>query len=240
MRDDQGELTLSVTAGPQTHGQEATAAAGSTRPQVRLMVLDDHPAVRMGLVQLLEAQPDFDVCAVCINAEAAIAQATAQEIDVAVVDYQLPGRNGLWICRRLKRLARPPAVVVFSAFADHRLAACCAVAQADAVLNKGVLGSELCDAIRSVARGRRLLPKVPRPFADTLRAKLAEPEQLLFGMMLSAIPRKEIRRALRISEHELDARAEAMLRTLEALPGEAAHAGRRRGGLDLDRTVSAR
>jgi len=93
MRKDEGELTLGLKADGEPHGQEATHAASSTRPRIRLMVVDDHPAVRMGLVQLLEAQPDFDVRAVCINAEAAIAQATAQEIDVAVVDYQLPGRN---------------------------------------------------------------------------------------------------------------------------------------------------
>src|SRR5207244_5650895 len=141
-----------------------------------------------------------------------------QEIDVAVVDYQLPGRNGLWICRRLKRLARPPAVVVFSAFADHRLAACCAVAQADAVLNKGVLGSELCNAIRSVARGRRLLPKVSPPLADTLRRRLTEHEQMLFGMLLARIPRAEIVRTLGISARELAAREDVMLATLEALP----------------------
>jgi DNA-binding NarL/FixJ family response regulator len=213
-------------AGQADRTDTATHAPAPRRP-LRLLVLDDHPAVRMGLVQLLESQPDF-------------AQASAQQIDVAVVDYQLPGRNGLWVCRRLKQAPQPPAVVLFSAFADHLLAACCAVAQADAVLNKGVLGSELCNAIRSVARGRRLLPRVPPSLANTLRARLAEPEQMLFGMLLAAIPRDEICRALDISERELGARTEAMLRTLEALPGEAPPGRRPRGGLDLDRTVAAR
>jgi hypothetical protein len=54
-----------------------------------------------------------------------------------------------------------------------------------------------------------------------LRARLAEPEQMIFGMLLAAIPRAEICRVLRISEHELGARTEAMLRTLEALPDAA-------------------
>jgi DNA-binding NarL/FixJ family response regulator len=226
-------------AGQADRTDTATHAPAPRRP-LRLLVLDDHPAVRMGLVQLLESQPDFALRAVCINAGGAVAQASAQQIDVAVVDYQLPGRNGLWVCRRLKQAPQPPAVVLFSAFADHLLAACCAVAQADAVLNKGVLGSELCNAIRSVARGRRLLPRVPPSLANTLRARLAEPEQMLFGMLLAAIPRDEICRALDISERELGARTEAMLRTLEALPGEAPPGRRPRGGLDLDRTVAAR
>jgi DNA-binding NarL/FixJ family response regulator len=191
------------------------------------------------LVQLLEAQPDFDVVAVCVNADAAVAHATTQQVDVAVLDYQLPGHNGLWVCRQLKRLPRAPAVVVFSAFADHYLAACCAVAEADAVLNKGALGSELCDAVRSVARGRRLLPRVSQPLAEMLRRRLAEPEQLLFGMLLAAIPRTEICRALGISEGELDARIASMLRTLEALPGERSASARSGGPLDLDRLVAA-
>jgi len=203
------------------------------------MVVDDHPAVRFGLVQLLESQPDFEIEVACINADSAVAHAMAQRVDVAVVDYQLPGHNGLWLCRQLKRMARPPAVVVFSAFADHYLAACCAVAEADAVLNKGALGSELCHAVRSVARGRRLLPRVPQPLADMLRRRLAEPEQLLFGMLLAAIPREEIRQALDISERELDMRVSTMLRTLDALPGAAPAAGRGGSALALERLVPA-
>ena len=198
-----------------------------------LMVVDDHPAVRLGLVQLLEAQPDFKVEAICINSECALARALTQRVDVAVVDYQLPGRNGLWVCRQLKQAPNPPAVVVFSAFANDHLAACCAVAQADALLNKGVLGSELCYAIRSVAKGRRLLARVPQPLADMLRRRLAEPDQLLFGMLLAAIPHAEIRRALRMSERELRSRTAAMLRTLEALPGEGAPLAQRRSRPDF-------
>jgi DNA-binding NarL/FixJ family response regulator len=215
-------------------------AVASAPRKIRLMVTDDHPAVRFGLVQLLEAQPDFEVVAVCVDADGALAHATTQHVDVAILDYQLPGRSGLWLCRQLKALPRVPAVVVFSAFADHYLAACCAVAQADAVLNKGALGSELCDAVRAVARGRRLLPRVPQPLADMLRRRLADPEQLLFGMLLAAIPRAEIRRALSISERELDARISTMLRTLEALPGADSPSARRGGPLNLERPVPAR
>jgi DNA-binding NarL/FixJ family response regulator len=131
--------------------------------QIRLLVVEDHPVVRLGLVQLLEGQRDFSVDAVCTNAEGAVAEAELQGIDVAIVDYHLGGRNGLWACRRLKQLAEPPRVIIFSAFANNHLAMCCAVAGADGVLNKGGLGSELCDAVRSVNRGRRLLPKPSQP-----------------------------------------------------------------------------
>ena len=220
------------------HDETRNGAASTAPRRIRLLVVDDHPAVRYGLARLLEGEPDFEIEAVCVNAEAAVARAAANPVDVAVVDYQLPGHNGLWLCRQLKRTPSPPAVIVFSAFADHYLAACCAVAEADAVLNKGALGSELCDAIRAVARGRRLLPRVPQPLADTLRRRLAQPEQLLFGMMLAAMPRAEIRRALRITERDLDGRISAMLRTLENLPGDGARPARSTP-LNFDRLVRA-
>jgi CheY-like chemotaxis protein len=99
----------------------------STNPtlrQIRLPVVDDHAAVRLGLVQLLAGQRDFTVESVCVNAEAAIAQAEHEAIGVAVVDYHLGGRNGLWACRRLKRMAEQPRVIIFSAFANDHLPEC--------------------------------------------------------------------------------------------------------------------
>ena len=110
--------------------------------QIRLLVVEDHPVVRLGLVQLLEGQLDFSVEVACIDAEGAVAEAELLGVDVAIVDYHLGGRNGLWACRRLKQLAQAPRVIVFSAFANDHLATCCAVAGADGVLSKGVLGSE--------------------------------------------------------------------------------------------------
>src|SRR4051812_12691473 len=93
------------------------------RELTRGLVVDDHPAVRWGLVQLLEDQPDLDVAAVATTAEAAVAQAEHEGVDVAVVDYQLGGRNGLWVTRKLGALVPAPRVVIFSAFANDHLAA---------------------------------------------------------------------------------------------------------------------
>ena len=76
-------------------------------------------------------------------------------IDVAVVDYQLGSRNGLWLSRKLKRLPRPPRVVIYSAYCDGPLAATSVVAEADGLVSKGGIGAELCDTVRAVAHGQR-------------------------------------------------------------------------------------
>jgi CheY-like chemotaxis protein len=108
---------------PEASDRRGNGELGAGRDRVRhsVLVLDDHPAVRWGLVQLLEDQHDLTVAGVATNAEAAVEQAEQREVDVAVVDYHLGGRNGLWATRKLKALARPTAVVVFSAFANGKL-----------------------------------------------------------------------------------------------------------------------
>lgn len=212
-------ITLTRPAEHESVGRVETPAPRLSH--IRLMVVDDHPAVRLGMAQLLEGQLDFSVEVVCIDAEGAVAQAERVGIDVAIIDYHLGGRNGLWACRRLKQLAEPPRVIVYSAFANDHLATCCVLAQADGLLNKGGLGSELCDAVRSLMHGRRVMPRVAGPIADMQRRRLDDTEQPIFGMLMAGITRPEIARTLGMSARELSSREGTMLRKLEVLPGEA-------------------
>lgn len=150
--------------------------------QTRLLVVDDHAAVRAGLRDLLKDEGDFDVVAAVASAEAAMSIAEREPIDVAVVDYQLGRRNGLWVSRKLKRLPSPPAVLIYSAYADGVLAAAAVVAQADGIVSKGGLGSELCDQIRRVARGHSGMRPMPAWLGDTIRSRFGHQEQAVFGM----------------------------------------------------------
>jgi DNA-binding NarL/FixJ family response regulator len=205
---------MSTTGPIRTH-----ASPGAART-LRLLVVDDHPAVRVGLVALLEDQRDFEVVSVAETGERAVTEGERARIDVAIVDYHLGGRNGLWVSRKLKRMPDPPRVIVFSAYASDHLAVNCAVAHADALINKGALGTELCDAVRAVAHGRRLLPRPPQQLLGTLRRRLYDGEQVLFGMLLAGTPRGAIMQMLGVSTQELATLEDAILFKLEALPGE--------------------
>jgi DNA-binding NarL/FixJ family response regulator len=218
------------------NGTGSASALPSSRPpgNLRLLVVDDHPAVRAGLVALLEDHNDFEVVSVAETGERAVAEAECERIDVAIVDYHLGGRNGLWVSRKLKRSPRPPGVIVFSAYASDHLAANCAVARADALLNKGALGTELCDAVRAVAHGRRLLPKPSQQLLATLRRRLHESEQVLFGLLLAGRPAGEIMQILRVSARQLAVLEDSILFKLEALPGEETGDLRPRRKADLD------
>jgi DNA-binding NarL/FixJ family response regulator len=187
---------------------------------LRMLIVDDHPAVRRGLRDLLEDQPDFHVLEALATAEDAMPVAERREFDVAVVDYQLGGRSGLWLSRKLKRLPAPPKVVVYSAYCDGPLAAACVVAEADGLISKGGVGSELCAAVRAVARGELRLPPVPLALAAAMRRRLDAEEQAIFGMLLAGIPPVEIAHTLGISAGWLESRLWSMLKRLEGLQAE--------------------
>jgi DNA-binding NarL/FixJ family response regulator len=215
-------MSASLTE-PSTLSAEVPARAlrwdGRTTRRKRLLVVDDHPAVRAGLRDMLNDEADFEVVAVSATAEQGIELAERERIDVAVVDYQLRGRNGLWLSRKLKRLAEPPAVVIYSAYADGVLRAAAVVAQADAIVSKGELGHELCEAIRRTASGEPRLPALPPWLAETLRRRLDSEQQAIFGMLLAGITPDEAAHILGLSGAALESQLWEMLQQIEALPG---------------------
>jgi DNA-binding NarL/FixJ family response regulator len=191
----------------------------SPTTRMRLLVVDDHPAMRAGLRDLLADEADFEVVAVAATAEAALEVATREPIDLAVVDYQLGGRNGLWLSRKLKRLPEPPAVLIYSAYTDGVLAAAAVVAEADAIVSKATLGFELCEAIRRVAGGQRHMPLLPDAVADGVRRRLDDQEKAIFGMLLAGIAPAEVASMLGLSAADLESSLWSMLRRLDGLPG---------------------
>jgi DNA-binding NarL/FixJ family response regulator len=184
----------------------------------RLLVVDDHPAVRAGLRGLLADEPDFHVVAAVDSAEAGVDIAKRETIDVAVVDYQLGGRNGLWLSRKLKRLPEPPAVLIYSAYTDGVLSAAAVVAEADAIVSKGRIGSDLCNEIRCAAAGQRRLPAIPPRLGESLRRRLDHEEQAIFGLLLAGLEPAEVAVTLGLSPAGMESRLWELLRRLEGIP----------------------
>jgi DNA-binding NarL/FixJ family response regulator len=197
--------------------RNGTGIPHTEQTPIRCLVVDDHPAILAGLRGLLASEPDFDVVDALDSAEAAADLAEDVPIDVAIVDYQLPGHSGLWLSRKLKRLPEPPAVLIYSAFSDYMLAAACVVAEADGLLSKAALGTDLYTAIRRAATGMSRLPPVPSTLADGMRRRFDSMEQAIFGLLLAGIGRDEITRTLHIDMGELETRQWTMLRKLERL-----------------------
>jgi len=207
-----------ICAAPPPPTIERTALRDDPLTRTRLLVVDDHPAVRAGLRELLADEADFVVVAAVDTAEAGLEVAKREPIDVAVVDYQLAGRNGLWLSRKLKRLPLPPAVLIYSAYTDGVLAAAAVVAEADALVSKGSLGSDLCREIRYTAVGEGHLPALPPRLAESLRRRLDHDEQALFGLLLAGLPPTEVAATLGLTPAAMEARLRELLGRLEGLP----------------------
>jgi DNA-binding NarL/FixJ family response regulator len=192
---------------------------------IRVLVVDDHPALRRGLVTALRCEPGFVSIGVAAGMAAALVEAERSIPDVALVDYQLADADGLILCHELKRLPKAPGVLIYSAFARRELAMAAMVAGADAMVNKGAPLDELFGAIRTVARGGTALPRL-RPGAVERDVARLEPEDLpILGMRMDGAALPEIASVLRVDEREVSRRLSAMLGQLAAPLGPGAMTG---------------
>lgn len=137
----------------------AAVGRAQTCAVIRVLIVDDHPAVRVGMAAILRAEPGFRVVGMAADGIAAVAQAASKAPDCVLVDYNLGTEDGIEICRQLKGLPAPPAVIVYSAFADDDLASDAADAGADAVLSKGAEVAEVLDTLRLASRYGSISPR---------------------------------------------------------------------------------
>jgi DNA-binding NarL/FixJ family response regulator len=192
--------------------QPATAAA------LGVLVVENQEWLRSRLCNLLETEPGLRLAGVAESAEDAMWMAESEPVDVAVVGHRGRSRSGLWFCRELKRTAAPPAVVICSAYPDGVLAACCVVAEADALVSTYDCDAELSVVLRRVGLGARLLPAVPPRVGAMLHERLDPAEHAIFSMLLAGIPAVDVARGLRISHAELESHRSTLLEKLEMLP----------------------
>ena len=178
---------------------------------IRVLLVDDHPAMRTGLAAVLAAEPGMVVLGAAASAEDLAPALNRTKPDVVLLDYHLPSSDGLVLCRVLKRSVPAPGVLLYSAYADASLAIPAILAGADGLLNKAAPAKDLYDAIRRVARGDRVLPAVPPDLLDAASARL-EPEDLpILGMILEGASPADVAATLRLEPRDLSARLDRMI-----------------------------
>jgi DNA-binding NarL/FixJ family response regulator len=192
---------------------------------IRLALLDDHPAVLVGLQRVIEQEPDIVVLGAAPTAPELARRLGGRRPDVVVVDHDVARSDGLSQCRRIKDRPHPPGVIIYSAFDRQTLALPARVAHADAVVDKAEPVSSLLDAIRAVARGETVLPGVARDSYDAAAARLDGEDLPIFAMLLGGETVPAIAEALRAGPDEITWRVQRVIGRLR--PGGAARPSER-------------
>jgi len=124
-------------------------------PSTRVAVVDDHELVRIGLRQIIEAQPDFAWAGDAATGREAFEMLRTQPCDVLLLDLSLPDMSGLDVLRRIKSHHESVATLVLSAYPEKQYGLNVLRAGASGFVSKTAAPEELCRAIRASLRGGR-------------------------------------------------------------------------------------
>jgi two-component system response regulator DesR len=135
---------------------------------IRVLLADDEELIRAALVGLLDREPDIEVVATAADGRQAIDRALANRPDVAVVDLQMPGVDGIGVITELGRLLPSCAGVILTGHGRPHVLRTALSSGARGFLAKGAPGTALADVVRRVHEGQRYVD--PILAADALTA----------------------------------------------------------------------
>ena len=124
---------------------------------MRVLLVDDHPAIRLGMKSLLDLTDDIQVVGEAKDADGAMRLVSELEPDLVVLGLRLKGETGgIEVCRDMKALPDPPRVLIHTAHNAAEDLAMVTLVGADGYLHKGVEGAELPEVVRRTHAGERV------------------------------------------------------------------------------------
>jgi DNA-binding NarL/FixJ family response regulator len=120
----------------------------------RLLIVDDHPMMRQGLVQLINLEPDLEVCGEAENAEQAVQAVDSTKPDLVLADISLPGKNGLELIKDFQAIRPGLPVLVISMHDESLYAERVLRAGGRGYIMKQEGGKKLMTAIRQILTGQ--------------------------------------------------------------------------------------
>jgi DNA-binding NarL/FixJ family response regulator len=136
-----------------------------------------------------------------------------------LLDYHLPRRDGLSVCRQIKSEALAPGVVFYSAYADASLVVPAVIAGADGIVHKSARTREIFRAIRAVADDGTALPPISEEMLDVACDALDRDDRPVLDLLVDRKPRREIAHAVGLELDALEDRITRMLSRLQAPVG---------------------
>jgi DNA-binding NarL/FixJ family response regulator len=170
---------------------------------IRILIADDHPIVRQGLVAILNDQPDMQVVAEVSNGRQAIEQFRIHLPDVTLLDVQMPEVSGLEAIMAIRAEFPDAAIILFSIYETDEDIYQGLLAGAKAYLLKDTPCPEILDVIRAVSVGQRYVPaEIGTKLAARMeRPNLSDREFEVLSLMAKGKNNKAIAAELNITEN---------------------------------------
>ncbi len=184
---------------------------------IRVLVVDDHPALRAGVTGLLRGEPGLVPVAAAGDAVGALNAAARSRPDIVLTDYSLADSDGLSLCLSLKSLPAPPRVLMYSAFASEELAVAARVAGGDGLVDKAAPPADLFDALRAATRGRGPMIEPSLDAQRRIAQRLERQDHAVFAMRLQGTSHADIARALQLRPADVRDRLARLLARLRAI-----------------------
>ncbi len=124
---------------------------------LRILLVDDHEVVRVGLRALIERQPGMEIVGEAGTVREAVSQAAKLAPDVVLLDIRLPGGDGLEACDQIKARRPETRIVVLTSFPDDEVLFDAIASGADGYILKQIGSDELIQGLERVGRGESLL-----------------------------------------------------------------------------------
>ncbi len=171
---------------------------------IRILVVDDHPVVRHGLVAILRYETGIDVVGEAADGAAALAQILASAPDVVLLDLRLPTLSGVDVMLQARASGSVSRFLVLTTYDTDAYIAPALAAGARGYLLKDAMPDELARAIRSLLRsGAALTPAVAARLLDRSDDGLSERELDVLTLLVSGATNKSIAAELGISENTI-------------------------------------
>ncbi|TAK31318.1 MAG: response regulator transcription factor [Chloroflexota bacterium] len=187
-----------------------TEASESTR--LRILIVDDHDVVRVGLRSLLDGRGNFQVVGEAGSVAEAVAEAARTKADVVIMDIRLPDGSGIEACREICSRNPDCKVLMLTSYADDEAIFASILAGAAGYILKRIKSQSLVEAINAVARGESLLdPVVTKKVLERMRvtgagsarqagSELTEQEEKVLTLVAEGQTNREISQILFLSE----------------------------------------
>ncbi len=179
---------------------------------LRIVLVDDHEVVRLGLKSLLARNSQFNVVAEAGNASEALDRIARYKPDVVVMDIRLPGKNGIEATREIIQQYPHTKVIMLTSYAEDELLFDAIAAGASGYVLKQIGSNELVNALEKIGRGESLVDptlmqkvfarvrEASRKAEDEAFATLSDQELKILSLVAKGKTNKEIAEAVFLSE----------------------------------------